>query len=243
MSGMRLPVDRPSLRFASQTTSPPIDGGEEARLQALAPFLYPRSAGGEVVCEANPSGGTFRSQLSGRRDACVPCIDWLARPRTASLIALLAIALFAGETYAADPRITLVRVDKSERRMELLAGDRIIRSYSIALGDNPVGHKRMEGDERTPEGRYMLDWRNPNSGYYRSIHISYPNEQDKATAGAMGVPPGGMIMIHGQPNGYGWWGWLFQMFDWTDGCIAVDNAAMAEIWKMVPNGTPIEISP
>jgi len=139
--------------------------------------------------------------------------------------------------------VTLVRVDKSDRRMELLSGDRILKTYSIALGANPVGHKQREGDERTPEGRYVLDWRNPNSIAYLSIHISYPNAADEAAARARGYSPGGAIMIHGQPNGYGWWSWLLQRVDWTDGCIAVTDGDMAEIWALVPNGTPIEINP
>lgn len=153
------------------------------------------------------------------------------------------ITLFASTMTAQAGEVDLVRVDKSERRLELLSGDKVVRSYAMALGANPMGHKAMEGDERTPEGRYLLDWRNPESGYFRSIHISYPNVDDVAAAKRAGVEPGGMIMIHGQPNGYGWWSWLIQMFDWTNGCIAVTDEDMAEIWQMVANGTPIEINP
>lgn len=144
---------------------------------------------------------------------------------------------------AAAPAVDLVRVDKSERRMELLLEGEVVRTYAIALGANPIGHKQRQGDERTPEGRYVLDWQNPNSCCFRSLHISYPNAADKAAARAQGVDPGGMIMIHGQVNGYGWWSWLVQMFDWTDGCIAVTDEDMQEIWDMVEVGTPIEISP
>ncbi|MBT1155436.1 L,D-transpeptidase family protein [Aminobacter anthyllidis] len=154
-----------------------------------------------------------------------------------------AIAILASVGGACADPVDLVRVDKSERRMELLSGDKVVRSYAMALGANPVGHKGREGDERTPEGRYVLDWRNPGSGYYRSIHISYPNADDVAAAKRAGVVAGGMIMIHGQPNGYGWWSWLMQMFDWTNGCIAVTDEDMAEIWHMVEDGTPIEINP
>ncbi len=89
----------------------------------------------------------------------------------------------------------------------------------------------------------MLDWRNPNSAFHLSIHISYPDADDRAAAATAGYSPGGDIMIHGQPNGFGWWSWLLQMADWTDGCIAVTNADMDEIWEMVDNGTPIEIRP
>lgn len=160
-----------------------------------------------------------------------------------SRFAFLMIALCASTMTAYASEVDLVRVDKSERRLELLSGDKVVRSYAIALGANPLGHKAREGDERTPEGRYVLDWRNPVSGYYRSIHISYPNADDVAAAKRAGVEPGGMIMIHGQPNGYGWWSWLMQMFDWTNGCIAVTDEDMAEVWQMVANGTPIEINP
>jgi murein L,D-transpeptidase YafK len=162
--------------------------------------------------------------------------------RTFAAIGLL--ALLCVSAHAIDrPRVDLVRVVKSERLLELRSGGTVIRRYEIALGGNPFGHKLREGDERTPEGRYVLDWRNPNSGYHRSIHISYPGAADRAAAAAAGIDPGGMIMIHGQPDGYGWWSWLLQRFDWTNGCIAVTDDDMAEIWAMVPNGTPIEIVP
>jgi lipoprotein-anchoring transpeptidase ErfK/SrfK len=137
----------------------------------------------------------------------------------------------------------LVTVDKSERRMQLLRNGQIIASYAIALGDAPEGAKQKEGDERTPEGRYTIDWRNPKSNYFLSLHISYPDAADRARAKAAGVSPGGDIMIHGQPNGYDVAGAVLQKFDWTDGCIAVTNAEMQQIWDAVPDGTPIEITP
>jgi len=138
-------------------------------------------------------------------------------------------------------RADLVRVDKSERRLDLIRAGKVLRSYSIALGSAPVGQKSREGDERTPEGRYILDWRNPGSIAHKSIHISYPNAAQVKAAKVAGVAPGGNIMIHGQPNGFGWWGWLLQLVDWTDGCIAVTDSDMDEIWTMVPDGTPIDI--
>ncbi|ODT08463.1 MAG: hypothetical protein ABS58_01995 [Mesorhizobium sp. SCN 65-20] len=158
-------------------------------------------------------------------------------------LALPLTVLLSASNAACAEAIDLVRVDKSERRLELLSDGKVVRSYAMALGANPVGHKEREGDERTPEGRYVLDWRNPGSQYYRSIHVCYPNADDVAAAKRADVDPGGMIMIHGQPNGYGWWSWLLQMFDWTNGCIAVSDEDMAEIWQMVENGTPIEINP
>ena len=138
-------------------------------------------------------------------------------------------------------KVDLVRVEKSHRQLQLIGGGQILRSYSVALGGDPIGHKHRAGDERTPEGRYVLDWRNPNSVARRSIHISYPNADDIAEAKARGVDPGGSIMIHGQPNGFGWLGRLLQLVDWTDGCIAVTDSDMDEIWTMVADGTPIEI--
>jgi murein L,D-transpeptidase YafK len=157
---------------------------------------------------------------------------------------LLLIFMSAGAVEApVVDKVDFVRVDKSERRMELLSKDRVVRTYTIALGGNPIGHKQQEGDQRTPEGRYVLDWRNAKSCCMKSLHVSYPNAEDKAAARKAGVSPGGMIMIHGIPNGWGWWGWLFQMFDWTSGCIAVNDRNMQEIWDLVEVGTPIEISP
>jgi murein L,D-transpeptidase YafK len=158
---------------------------------------------------------------------------------------LLVLAVFWPlPAFASSPHpVDLVRVDKSDRRMELLSKGEIVRSYSISLGGNPIGHKQQEGDQRTPEGSYVLDWRNPSSCCVKSIHVSYPNAADKAAAKVAGVDPGGMIMIHGPLNRLSWLDWLLQMFDWTDGCIAVHEEDMLEIWEMVGNGTPIEISP
>lgn len=156
---------------------------------------------------------------------------------------VLAVALCAAVPAGAADKADLVRVDKSDRRLELLRKGTVLRSYRVALGNAPEGHKREEGDERTPEGRYVLDWRNPGSSFHKSIHISYPNAADRAAAKAAGRDPGGLIMIHGQPNGFGWWSWLLQLVDWTDGCIAVTDTEMDEIWTMVDNGTPIEITP
>ena len=142
-----------------------------------------------------------------------------------------------------DESITQVLVRKSERRLLLMQEDTVLRSYRVSLGDNPEGHKLYEGDERTPEGDYTLDWRNPQSDFYKSIHVSYPNEQDIEEARAWGLDPGGSIMIHGLPNEAGDLAFAFAGLDWTDGCIAVTNEAMDEIWNLVPDGTPIRILP
>ena len=144
--------------------------------------------------------------------------------------------------HSAERQADLITVEKRERRMVLWRGGRALASYDISLGAaSDAGHKQREGDERTPEGRYVIDWRNPRSVMHLSLHISYPNAEDKAAAQAGGFPPGGNIMIHGLPNGWGWLGSLHRFVDWTDGCIAVTNREMREIWSLVPNSTPIEI--
>ncbi len=132
-------------------------------------------------------------------------------------------------------------VDKSERRLILLREGVMIASYAIALGRNPIGDKLREGDGRTPEGVYRIDLRNGRSAFYRSLRISYPNEADRAQAAALRVSPGGAIMIHGLPNGRGWIGRAHRRDDWTEGCIAVTNREMDEIWRAVDIGTVIEI--
>ena len=137
-----------------------------------------------------------------------------------------------------------IRVDKAKREMVLLRQGEPIRTYRISLGSRgDGGHKQREGDEKTPEGRYVIDWRNPHSMAYLSLHISYPNFADSDAAHAGGYEPGGNIMIHGLPNGWGWLAPIHHLMDWTDGCIAVTNSEMREIWSLVPDGTTIEIQP
>jgi len=134
-----------------------------------------------------------------------------------------------------------VLIVKSKRALHLLRDGKTIKRYAISLGGAPRGHKMREGDQRTPEGRYRIDWRNPNSVAHLSLHISYPNKQDVANAKARNVDPGGNIMIHGLLNGWGFLGKLHLLRDWTQGCIAVTDAEMREIWSKVPNGTPVRI--
>jgi murein L,D-transpeptidase YafK len=146
--------------------------------------------------------------------------------------------------FAADlPKADLVRVEKGQRRLSLIRDGVAYRTYRISLGGAPMGHKRREGDLRTPEGRYVLDWRNSKSCCYKSLHVSYPGANDKRSAAERGEDPGGMIMVHGQLNGRGWLGWLNQFRDWTHGCIAVRNVPLEEIWQAVDDGTPIRIVP
>jgi murein L,D-transpeptidase YafK len=136
-----------------------------------------------------------------------------------------------------------VLVDKSEHRLVLLRGGSVLKGYRVSFGADPVGHKQREGDERTPEGLYRIDRRNARSAFHRSLHVSYPDRRDVERARELGVAPGGDIMIHGIRNGLGWAGRLHRLADWTDGCIAVTNREMDELWRAVPDGTPIEVRP
>ncbi len=140
------------------------------------------------------------------------------------------------ESSAADK----VLVMKSERKLLLMKGDEVLKTYIVALGRNPVGNKIRQGDSRTPEGTYVLDRHNSNSQYHRSIHISYPNADDVSRARRLGVSPGGDVFLHGLPNDFHG---LLAPGDWTEGCIAVTNVEIDEIWRAVADGTRIEIKP
>jgi murein L,D-transpeptidase YafK len=127
--------------------------------------------------------------------------------------------------------------------MELMHAGQVLKTYKIALGSEPIGPKTRQGDHRTPEGDYVIDRRNVQSQFHRSLHISYPNAADRDHARKLGVSPGGDIFIHGLPNGYGFIGGAHRARDWTDGCVAVTDQEIEEIWKLVDNGTPVEIRP
>lgn len=167
------------------------------------------------------------------------------------LLTAVALAGIGGAVWAHWPRKALpegtvadrVVVRKSSRELELYRGAELLRRYSIALGRNPLGHKQQEGDSRTPEGRYVLDYRKPDSAFHKALHVSYPSATDTASAQSRGVKPGGFIMVHGIRNGLGFAGRFHALFDWTDGCIAVTNRDIEEIWRIVPDGTPIVIEP
>lgn len=141
------------------------------------------------------------------------------------------------------PMADQVIVHKAKRRLELLRNGEVFRSFPVALGGNPEGHKQKEGDQRTPEGTYRLDLRNVNSAFFLAMRVSYPNDEDVRQARQRGVRPGNNIMIHGLPNvpRYPLDHYLYA--DWTDGCIAVSNSAMIDIWLSVPDDTPITILP
>jgi murein L,D-transpeptidase YafK len=178
------------------------------------------------------------------------------RPIALGLLALVAVLVLvltgwdvlqlgrrAPPLAPAHARATLIVVDKSTRRLTLLHDRTVLATYRVALGGAPVGPKRQEGDGRTPEGRYTIDYKNARSEAYLALHISYPSAADRASAQHRGVPPGGDVEIHGLPNGLGWLGRLHLWRDWTNGCVALTDRQMDRIWPLVAVGTPVEIRP
>ena len=161
-------------------------------------------------------------------------ICWLA-PLQAGELAPLRVSEF--------PLADQVVVEKAARKLHLMQQGKPFRTFNISLGIRPDGDKQEEGDFRTPEGGYLLDRRNANSEFFLSIHISYPNRQDRRQARKDGVQPGGSIMIHGQPNDPTKSETYYQTQDWTNGCIALSNSDMIDIWLMTGENTPIEIRP
>ncbi len=156
-----------------------------------------------------------------------------------ALSAVLALSACSSKfkTYNG-PEVTRVVVMKSDRKMYLLHHDKVLQSHEIDLGFAPAGHKQFEGDGRTPEGRYLIDRRNPDSSFHLSIGINYPNERDVEVARAAGQSPGGDIFIHGQPNKL-----KPGRPDWTAGCISVSNEEIEWVYAMVKDGTPVDIYP
>jgi len=151
-------------------------------------------------------------------------------------------SLCAGTAPAA-PKVDSILILKKDHVMELLSHGKVIRRYKVALGQGGLTPKQRQGDGLTPEGHYVIDARNAGSHYHRSLHVSYPNAEDRKRAARRGVNPGGDIMIHGLPNGEGWVGAGHRLRDWTLGCIAVTDEEIDEIWNLVPLGTPVEIRP
>ena len=134
-------------------------------------------------------------------------------------------------------------IEKKAHRLTIYSGGKEIKSYTVAIGRGGMGKKLREGDKLTPEGLYRIDKRNPESSYHLSLHVSYPNADDIAAAARAGVNPGSDIMIHGARNGFGWFGRLHTLFDWTLGCVAVTDREIEELWELVPDGTGVEIRP
>ena len=158
-----------------------------------------------------------------------------------SLFLLFALSSWGteGQNIVADHIVII----KSARTMTLMNHDKVLKTYRVALGSSPVGAKEKQGDHKTPEGDYVIDARNAHSQYHLSLHISYPNAQDRRRARKLGVDPGGDIMIHGLPPGYAGLGSKHTQWDWTWGCVAVTDKEIEEIWSLVPVGTRVEIKP
>jgi murein L,D-transpeptidase YafK len=142
---------------------------------------------------------------------------------------------------SAEPKVDHVVLVKTKHKLLLLSGGRVVKSYRVALGRGGLRPKRRQGDGRTPEGLYRIDYRNPASKFHLALHISYPESSDKQRAQRLGVNPGGDIMIHGLPPEYSWVGRKHLLSDWTEGCIAVTDSEIEEIWELVPDGTPVEV--
>ncbi|MCX5834730.1 MAG: L,D-transpeptidase family protein [Deltaproteobacteria bacterium] len=166
---------------------------------------------------------------------------------TSAAMLVLYLFLLPGASPAqfffSDDNIDRVIIEKSKRTMTLYKQGQEIKSYNIALGRDPVGHKLMQGDQKTPEGVYFIDYRISNSVYHKALHVSYPNMVDVERAKALGVSPGGKIMIHGMNEDKLWMGSVHYLFNWTNGCIAVTNSEIEEIWALVPDWTMVEIRP
>jgi murein L,D-transpeptidase YafK len=199
------------------------------------------------------AGGTASFNLRGRAPRAGKLLRF-ALPLTLGIVfagaaparaesPLPSSALLSSSVEPALPLADRVLVRKADRKLQLLRNGEVLRTYKIVLGLRPEGHKQYEGDFRTPEGRYRLSRRNPNSEYFLSIQIDYPNDRDIARARKQGQRPGGAIMIHGQPNVPRKPRDYYSNVDWTEGCIAVSNSDMVEIWLMTPPDTPIEIQP
>ena len=160
-----------------------------------------------------------------------------------TLLFSILIFVFSFNTVLSDEVADLVVVIKSKRVMFLMKDGKILKAYRVALGKNPSGRKLSQGDGRTPEGRYYIIGRNPNSVFYKALKISYPNEKDFENALRLNLNPGGGIMIHGLSKNVEYLGKYHIIDDWTEGCIAVTNEEMDEIWRIVPDGTAVEILP
>lgn len=168
----------------------------------------------------------------------------IVRARAPFIALVAAIALPVAPALSGDfPMADRVIVEKSKRKLHLVRDGETFRTFDIALGVAPNGDKEQEGDQKTPEGTYALDVRNSDSDFFLSIHISYPNSADRRVARAKGLDPGGQIMIHGQPNEPTYSAGYYAREDWTNGCIAVSNSDMIDIWLMTPNSVAIEILP
>ena len=179
----------------------------------------------------------IQNEISTRKNA-IEALEQEIKSKENEIISLKK-ELFANQKGPADK----ILIEKKERRLTLFSKGKVLKTYQIALGGNPHGPKERQGDNKTPEGTYVIDSRNRDSRYHLSLHLSYPNKKDKKRAKQLGVSPGGDIMIHGIKNGFSWVGDLHTGVDWTKGCIAVTDEEIEEIDKLAPNGTIVEIRP
>jgi murein L,D-transpeptidase YafK len=158
-------------------------------------------------------------------------------------IGVAAAAYWNFDPLSRDAVADRLLVEKSAHRLTLLRNGAALKTYRVALGRAPAGAKEYEGDQRTPEGIYSIDFHKPDSDYHLALHVSYPEQRDVDRAGGQGLSAGSDIMIHGLPNGRGWIGRFHRRNDWTAGCIAVTDFEIEEIYRAVPDGTPIELRP
>lgn len=188
------------------------------------------------------AAGSIRMRVGSNSSAAITMkIRWklLTLPvLLGSVTSLLQAAAPAPQTKA-----DKIVIRKSERKLELLSGEKVLKTYRVSLGPHATGPKSCEGDGKTPEGMYRIVSRNSKSAFHKSLRISYPEDRDRSRAAKLKCSPGGDIMIHGLPNGYGWIGGGHLAKDWTAGCIAVTDAEIEEIWNAVADGTKVEILP
>src|SRR5579863_4469710 len=176
-------------------------------------------------------------------DTGSPTIDYSSTPAPSPAAPFPSAAVAPAGLSASMPVADQIIVRKSERRLYLMRQGEVLRSYRVALGLMPEGPKERAGDFRTPEGHYQLTRRNSRSDYFLSIQVSYPNDQDMRRARHDHVDPGGSIMLHGLPNSLRHSPEYYAKSDWTDGCIAMSDSDMVELWMMTQDNTPIEILP
>jgi murein L,D-transpeptidase YafK len=193
---------------------------------------------GAPVGSADSAPSPRRYRLSWRRPFVVAAVGLIT-----SLAGLLTWANWPAPPLPPGSKADRIVVHKAARELVLLSGGRELRRYRVSLGAQPRGAKEREGDQRTPEGLYRIDYRKADSSFHLALHVSYPDERDRERARRAGVDPGGLIMIHGLPNRLPFVGRLHRLFDWTAGCIAVSNDEIEQIWTAVEEGAPVEIRP
>jgi hypothetical protein len=183
--------------------------------------------------------GNYRAAVGARGRS----MKWVALALVATVAAIAVWANAPVKSLPVSAQANLLVVEKGQRQLTAYSHGSVLRTYTVSLGGAPSGPKIRQGDGRTPEGRYLIDRHNPLSGFHRAMHVAYPSAVDSARAQAGGYDPGGDIMVHGLKNGLGWVGRAHRFVDWTVGCIAVTNPEIEELYRIVPDGTPIEIKP